>query len=705
MQIHFQIEYLTRWGENLFLCLNMPDGSGLCLDMDNNGQGTWFTDYDFHNDEVACKDITYYYIVQTDGMITRREEGALHSIPYTRADRLVLSDRWKDVGGQNIEQRTVAIPYVRHNNRPRWKGAGVSIPVFSLRSDKDFGIGEFMDLIPLVDWAAMTGQCIIQTLPVNDTTLTGTWKDSYPYSANSSFALNPIYINLEMVGKLPDTDFVERMEKVRQELNSLPAIDYEKVLAAKNEYLDRLYDVFGPQVLKSNEYRKFFNANRSWLEPYALYCYLRDKYGTANFKEWKESQYKASLLDKYLTPGNERYRLIQKYMFIQYHLDKQFSYVKKYANRKGVLLKGDIPIGVNRDSSDAWIHPELFFDDCQAGAPPDAFATDGQKWGMPTYNWDNMARDGYSWFAARFRKMADFFDAYRIDHLLGFFRIWEVPLKYNSGLMGRFNPALTYTADEIRRQGFNFDPEKHTQPTPGTPETNVLFLEDTHKQGTYHPRINGFDTPMFKELSAQDQEAYRHLHEDFFYSRNNDFWSSVAMSKLPALIEATDMLVCGEDLGMIPACVPDVMDRLRILALEVQRMPKNMGVSVSDPATYPYMSVCTTSTHDMSVLRTWIEDEMEPNTVIGAKKATTAACTSVISAHLASPSMLAIFPLQDWLSMSKELRAPEPRSERINVPANPNNYWCYRMHLTLEKLCSAKKFNQELQQMLYLSGR
>ncbi|MBR4593906.1 MAG: 4-alpha-glucanotransferase, partial [Bacteroidaceae bacterium] len=322
MQIHFQIEYLTRWGENLFLCLNMPDGSGLCLDMDNNGQGTWFTDYDFDNDEVACKDITYYYIVQTDGMLTRREEGALHSIPYTRADRLVLSDRWKDVGGQNIEQRTVAIPYVRHNNRPRWKGAGVSIPVFSLRSDKDFGIGEFMDLIPLVDWAAMTGQCIIQTLPVNDTTLTGTWKDSYPYSANSSFALNPIYINLEMVGKLPDTDFVERMEKVRQELNSLPAIDYEKVLAAKNEYLDRLYDVFGPQVLKSNEYRKFFNANRSWLEPYALYCYLRDKYGTANFKEWKESQYKASLLDKYLTPGNERYRLIQKYMFIQYHLDK-----------------------------------------------------------------------------------------------------------------------------------------------------------------------------------------------------------------------------------------------------------------------------------------------------------------------------------------------------------------------------------------------
>ena len=179
----------------------------------------------------------------------------------------------------------------------------------------------------------------------------------------------------------------------------------------------------------------------------------------------------------------------------------------------------------------------------------------------------------------------------------------------------------------------------------------------------------------------------------------------MAMSKLPALIEATDMLVCGEDLGMIPACVPDVMDRLRILALEVQRMPKNMGVSVSDPASYPYMSVCTTSTHDMSVLRAWIEDEMEPNDVIGTSQATTAACMSVISAHLASPSMLAIFPLQDWLSMNTGLRAPDPHSERINVPANPNNYWHYRMHITLEKLKAASKFNEDIRQMLYLSGR
>ena len=705
MRIHFQIEYITRWGEKLYLCLNMADGTQQCLEMNNNGSGTWFTDYDLDDDEVTGGDITYSYMVQTDGSITRREEGSLHAIPYSRAKRLVLSDRWKEYHGRDMEQRTVAIPYVHHNNRPRWKGAGTAIPVFSLRSEKDFGIGQFTDLKLIVDWAAATGQSVIQTLPVNDTTMTATWRDSYPYSANSSFALNPIYIDLELVGTLSDLKFLKLANRERKALNALDAIDYERVFRIKSQYLDRLYAELGEQCFRSKEYKAFFNSNRSWLEPYALYCYLRDHYGTADFHTWKEREYTPALLDRFCTPGNDRYREIRKHYFIQYHLHRQLTDVKKYANRKGILLKGDIPIGVNRHSADVWIHPELFHTDCQAGAPPDAFAVDGQKWGMPTYNWENMAHDGYAWFVARFRKMADYFDAYRIDHLLGFFRIWEVPLQYQSGLMGRFNPALTYTPQELWDRGFPFNPAMHAQAPAGTPETNVLFLEDTHRPGTYHPRINAFDTAVFRWLPNNEQAAFRSIHDEFYYNRNNNFWSESAMSKLPALIEATDMLVCGEDLGMIPACVPEVMDRLRILALEVQRMPKNMGVSVSDPATYPYMSVCTTSTHDMSVLRTWIEDEMEPNSVISAKKATVAACTSVISAHLASPSMLAIFPLQDWLSMSSSLRAKDPAAERINVPADSNNYWRYRMHLTLEELLKAHKFNDEIHQMLYLAGR
>ena len=334
MRIHFQIEYITRWGENLYLCLNMADGTQQCLEMNNNGSGTWFTDYDLDDDEIAGGDITYSYMVQTDGNITRREEGSLHSIPYTGAKRLVLSDRWKDYGGQSIEQRTVALPHVHLGNRPRWKGAGTAIPVFSLRSDRDFGIGQFTDLKLLVDWAASTGQSIIQTLPVNDTTMTGTWRDSYPYSANSSFALNPIYIDLEMIGTVDDRKFMARVRKERKELNALPAIDYERVHRLKSEYLDRLYSELGDKCCKSREFQKFFNANRTWLEPYALYCYLRDKYGTADFGKWKESEYSPALLDRYCTPGNDRYREIRKQYFIQFHLDRQLTDVKKYANKK-----------------------------------------------------------------------------------------------------------------------------------------------------------------------------------------------------------------------------------------------------------------------------------------------------------------------------------------------------------------------------------
>lgn len=705
MVIHFQIEYFTRWGEELFLCLNMEDGSQLCLEMENDSHGTWYVDHRFTDEEIISHDISYQYLVRTDGIISRQEEGKPHTIPYTKADRLVLFDRWKESGGTEIEQRTVAIPYVHHNGMPLWKGAGTSIPVFSLRTDKDFGIGEFMDLIPLADWAAATGQCIIQTLPVNDTIMTKTWRDSYPYSANSSFALNPVYIRLQEVGTLSDKEFLEKMEKLRQELNALPEIDFERVLAAKTEYIDRLFQEFGSKCLESKEFKKFFTANRTWLEPYALYCFLRDKYGTSDFTKWPERRFSTQLLHKYCVPGNKRFLLIQKQYFIQFHLHRQFRQVKKYVNDKGILLKGDIPIGVNRHSSDAWIFPELFNMDCQAGAPPDDFAADGQKWGMPTYNWDNMAADSYKWFTARFRKMADYYDAYRIDHLLGFFRIWEIPLGFDSGLMGHFNPCQSLSIDEIRWKGFHADLNYYSSAPEGTPQTNVLFLEDMHRPGMYHPRINAFDTMAFQSLPEDQKQAFRNIHDDFYYRRNDWFWQESAMKKLPALINATDMIVCGEDLGMIPQCVPGVMDRLRIMSLEVQRMPKKFGITIDNPAEYPYMSVCTPSTHDMSVLRSWIDNEMPENKIIGNGPSSCEVCQKIIESHLASKSMLAIFMLQDWLSIDGSLRAADPDRERINVPANPDNYWRYRMHLNIGNLIEANEFNDKIRNLIHFYGR
>lgn len=707
-KIHFQIEYKTIWGEELYLVLNNFDSICSAYAMQNDGEGNWFLDTEIQlcsqKGDSSDKTLSYRYEVRYFGTTTRKEEET-HHIPPLQASHLVIADRWHDVGVDEIEKRSIVIPYVHHRHLgAKWRAAGCAIPLFSLRSNYSYGIGDFFDLKPFIEWVALTGQSVIQMLPINDTTITKSWRDSYPYSANSSFALNPIYMNLPSLGPISDIEQEIEFQKRGAELNLLEQIDYERVAALKNSYIDIVYQQKGEACFRSASYRAFFQKNREWLEPYGIYCYLRDTYRTHNFSEWREQRYSESLKALYLKPKSDSLKAIKRQFFVQYHLHKQLTEVKEYAHSKGILLKGDLPIGVNRYSSDVWIHPELFHLECQAGAPPDAFAHDGQRWGMPTYNWEAMANDGYSWFIARFKKMADYFDAYRIDHLLGFFRIWEIPLEYQSGLMGRFNPALALSEEEIESYGFHFD-YKHEILETRAIETDRLFLEDSYKRGMFHPRIESFETESFKALDTKQQTAYRHLHDNFFYQRNNNFWFDVALHKLTPMIQATGMLVCGEDLGMIPECVPTLMDRLRILSLEVQRMPKTYGVAIADTSSYPYLSVCTTSTHDMNVLRHWLKEEMPENNIINSHTDSIENCIMVLEQHLASNSMLAIFPLQDWLSIDSELRHPYPENERINVPANPNNYWQYRMHITIEKLLSSTKLNEQIYNMIQLSGR
>ena len=594
--------------------------------------------------------------------------------------------------------------YTLRDPQEHWRGAGVAIPVFSLRSQKSFGIGEFSDIPLMVDWAAKTGQCFLQLLPVNDTTMYRNWHESYPYNAISCFALNPAYICLEEVGILADKEAMKEFRKLQKELNKLPQIDYDAVIMAKWDYLRRIFAQEGEHTLASASYKRFYEENASWLRPYASFCYLRDKYGTPDYTQWgDDAVYREELAEGPL------------YLFIQYHLHMQLKRAAEYAHQHGVILKGDIPIGISRTSVEAWCNPGLFCLESQAGAPPDAFSRDGQNWGFPTYNWQAMAAERYQWFAHRFSKMADYFDAYRIDHLLGFFRIWEIPGYTRSGLLGHFNPAMPLTVEEIAASGIAFYKERHAMPFTPSDETDVLFVEDPYQTGCYHPRINGFDTESFKALPEHERRAFYALHDHFYYHRHNDFWHAEAMKKLPALVDSTDMLVCGEDLGMIPACVPAVMNELRILSLEIQRMPKAYGCCVDNPASYPYYSVCTTSTHDMSGIREWwTEDpsltqyywnEMLRQRGKAPNDCEAWICENIVRQHLDSPAMLTILPLQDWMSIDEHLRYADPTFERINVPANPYHYWRYRMHLTLEELLEAEDFNRTVSRLVAQSGR
>lgn len=656
----FTIEYHTRWGENLVL-----RSAGKSWPMSYVPDGKWSVELpaeEFFDGEAERE---YFYEVVCDGLSTRHE-WRLHSLKAAEKREEIL-DSWSD--------------------SPGWKGAGTAIPVFALRSEDDFGVGEFLDLKKMVDWAVLTGQTFLQLLPVNDTTMFGTLDDSYPYNANSTFALHPQFINLPAAGVPVDKEYL----KLQKQLNSFvkdgrPETDYVSVNREKRRLLRKAFDANWKSLSRTKAYRNFLAANREWLIPYSRFCALRDEFGTPDFSQWGEfAVYDEARLERW----NKSHRSETDFnCFLQFHLDAQFRQVRDYAHSKGVVLKGDLPIGVSRTSADAWQFPKLFNMDSQAGAPPDAFSADGQNWGFPTYNWEEMAKDGYAWWKARLRKMSEYFDAFRIDHILGFFRIWQIPVPEKSGLAGYFSPALPYSADELRSWGYGNRMDR--------------FIEDPHRPGWYHPRIDA------KDLGD--------LYIDFFYRRHNEFWKHNAMDKLSALLGSTNMLACGEDLGMIPACVPEVMQRLNILSLEIQRMPKDPAQTFADPARYPYGCVCTTSTHDMSPIRAWWEEDRSLsqrfyNEALGCGGAAPYfcepwVCRRIVEQHLWSPAMLVILPLQDWLSISPELRYKgNPADERINVPAIPRYHWDYRMHLSLEELLAAKDFNTDVATLVKSSGR
>lgn len=644
-----------------------------------------------------------------------------------------------------------------------FKGTGTAIPLFSIKTDESFGVGDFADLRKMIDWASLTYQQLIQLLPVNDTTSSKTWRDSYPYSAISIYALHPVYLGCRDF-PLKNRSRYERYIHEAEQLNRLSALDYEKVLKLKSDYSHELFLQDGDTVLASDEYITFFEKNRSWLFPYACYCYLRDKHHSANFREWGEfNSYDKERLERMTEVYPEVNVILRYWYFVQFLLHKQFSGVKRYAHEKGVTLKGDIPIGINRDSIDAWTSPHLFNMETQSGAPPDDFSFFGQNWGFPTYNWQAMEEDGYAWWISRFRKMADYFDAYRIDHILGFFRIWEIPLHAVQGMLGYFSPALPYWSEEINRAGIPFDEERMVKPFihesfltdlfgeyteevknnfldisgwqqfrlnsccdtqqkikhlfNGSSDeksrricdglyalcAEVLFVRDPHDQHRFHPRITAQYTYSYRFLDDRVKEAYNRLYNEFFYHRHNYFWREQAMKKLPVLISSTSMLVCGEDLGMVPDCVPSVLHELQMLSLEIQRMPKDPKVMFTDLLTLPYHAVCTTSTHDMSPIRAWwaenravtqryfndqLHREGEAPEECGREL-----CREIIYNHLQSSAMWVILPWQDWLSLDERLRNPDAGAERINIPANPEHYWNYRMHLSLDELLAEEGFN------------
>jgi 4-alpha-glucanotransferase len=653
-----------------------------------------------------------------------------------------------------------------------WKGAGMAIPVFSLRTAKSFGVGEFTDLKLLVDWAKRTGFKMIQILPVNDTSATHTWKDSYPYAAISAFALHPMFLNLEKATEAKNQYLLKEIESNRKELNAASSVEYEAVNKIKWEHIRKIFALQKAATFRKQDFKDFFHSNEHWLVPYAAFCYFRDKYGTSDFNQWPEhssyNEAEVAALAKEVSHDE-----INIHFFVQFHLHLQLKEATQYAHDNHIIVKGDIPIGVYRYGADAWQQPELYHLEVQAGAPPDDFAVKGQNWGFPTYNWERMKQDGFRWWKQRFEQMSYYFDAFRIDHILGFFRIWSIPLQAVEGIMGRFVPAMPVHVNEFAEKGIlfeylrycrpyitdnvlnevfgenaaevkdrfvqydgfdhyvmkdEFDTQRKVQQYFEGQEnqslkqglfdliSNIILFEEEGAGGTkFHFRFAMEDTLSFKYLDAHTQYLLKQLYVNYFFERQDHHWEIEAMQKLPGLKRATNMLVCGEDLGLVPHCVPEVMKQLGILSLEIQRMPKAAHKQFFNPSEAPYLSVVTPSTHDMSTVRGWWEEDRATtqqfyNNELRQPGDAPYYCEpwinkAIVLQHLYSPAMWSIFQVQDILGMSGEWRREEPSEERINLPSDPQHYWNYRMHINIEDLLQADEFNTELSDYLQSSGR
>lgn len=663
--------------------------------------------------------------------------------------------------------------FFRFKSSELYHAAGVAVPVFSLRSKNGLGVGEFLDLKLLADWASKTKLSVIQTLPINDTTANYSWTDSYPYAPISLYALHPIYLSIDYLeyplSKESELDYLAK----KAELNTLESIDYEAVIQEKWKYIRLIFKENKNKILKDKEFKKFQKENRDWLEPYSAFCLQRDKYKTPNFELWKtHKKYIPGKLSSLFQPAHRSYEEVTLHQWVQYQLHLQLSEAIEYAHSLGVSMKGDLPIGIYRYSVEAWTEPELYGMDFQAGAPPDQFTALGQNWGFPTYNWEAMKRDGYRWWKSRFEALEKYFDAMRIDHILGFFRIWRIPYQSTQGILGYFYPAHPLREEELRNHGIHGDLDRFVNPyitdqvlwdyfgeekervhnhfmynhfnghytlkeefsnqrllTEYFQENpwgwveeklislcaNVLLLkEEREGEVVYHPRFNLHQTDSFRALAYSEQSALDRLYSDYFFKRQEQLWYDSAMEKLPAILNSTQMLICGEDLGMVPKCVPLVMDRLAITALKVQRMPSD-DILWYDPKQASYLNVVTASSHDSSTLRQWWHEDRalsqnyfnnqlnQWGTAPGELVPELAEI--IMLQHLYNDAMLAIFPIQEFFATDKDLRNPNEEAERINNPANFPHYWKYRMHLNLELLLEQEEFNDKIAYWVKDSGR
>ena len=626
---------------------------------------------------------------------------------------------------------------------------GVAVPVAALRGENDLGIGEFADLPKLGEWCKNSGLDFIQILPVNDT-----GSQPSPYSALSAFALHPAYLKLadlpELKGKKKTLqDLKKEIAEAGARLDPQPRVVFHKIVETKLKFLRRLYDLAREEILGASDFSKWTEEN-AWLPAYCVFSWLKEKNGGASWVDWKEhrSPSKRELEALWEKPENREELLF--YAWVQKKLEDQFRLAAKKLDELGVCLKGDLPILMSEDSADVWAHSELFRRDLRAGAPPDMFSEIGQNWGFPIYDWEALAKQDYSWWRERLKRADLFYHAFRIDHVLGFFRIWAIPEKEISGILGYFKPSKYITLEDLKARGYDEGRIRwmSVPHIPGNEIQRVFGVDTLWAQREWFQRIGSEDLFLFQEQVSERfikglslpperrtallnwyrnralvevspgnyaptwyrdaSRAYGSLNEreraDFgdlvarYFRDSEAAWSAEGEKLLGFMKATTNMYPCAEDLGVVPDSVPLVLGKLGILSLKIPRWArryKEAGEPFIPPRDYPYLSVCAASVHDTSTLREWWETEANREVfwaVLGlAGKAPEElrpeAAKQLLGGLLETGSVLAMFQIQDFFSLAEEFRVEDAAEERINVPGTvAATNWSYRFPMALSSL-------------------
>ncbi len=552
--------------------------------------------------------------------------------------------------------------------------SGVAVPLGALRTDKSPFIGEFSSLIPFAKFCKKTGLEVIQLLPVLDT---GT--QSSPYSSLSAFALHPMYINLSEIDgfaatKKKDQDFSQRYDALLKQ-EKADRFNYKLINDEKNTLLRQLYaNGAGEKDLSSKEYGAWLKKN-PWVPAYCVYKALKWKYMQASWKSWNEE-------DKNLSKDEITKRWKDKdlshehlfYAWTQYQAWKQFKDAADFVRDQGIILKGDLPILLNEDSCDVWSDSILFNQKLRAGSPPDGSNPTGQNWGFPTYNWKAHEEDDFAWWKLRLKLASQFYGAYRLDHVLGFFRIWAVPEGEDTAELGHTQPYASISRSQLEKIGFD-EGRIHWLSEPHIPTEALgmgrsdearailtlfctrlgdeelwnfkksiksaadIFAEKIPlvtyersqeiknrlsrwfknrtlievKKNAFIPLWQYSDTQAWQSLSDLERLHLKELF-DKAAKKQEKLWEEQATTIFDALIPSAKMIPCGEDLGVDLACLPEVLKKYGILGLHVIRWTRQWAEPWQPYVPmedYRPLSVVTTSVHDSSTLRQWWDEEKE----------------------------------------------------------------------------------------------